>query len=234
MIAPSSARYALYYAPAPETSLWRFGSDLLGYDAATGKATQSIIPDGQTADNWMSLTREPRRYGFHATLKAPFYLQPDSDEHALQEAMRLFKNMVSPVTLPSLTLKTIGSFIALVPSAPNQDLQTLAAKTVDYFDSFRAPLTEHDRQRRLQSPLTERQIRYLDAWGYPYVMEDFRFHMTLTGPIHADERESLRHTLNALFTQSCPERPVTIDRLVLFKQCGSKENFKIVHHVDLA
>ncbi len=74
MMSTSSARYALYYAPAPDTPLWRFGSELIGYDAATGKPTQAIIPEGQTADNWMALTREPRRYGFHATLKAPFYL----------------------------------------------------------------------------------------------------------------------------------------------------------------
>jgi putative phosphonate metabolism protein len=229
----STARYALYYAPAPDTSLWRFGSELIGYDAATGKPTQALVPEGQTPDNWMALTREPRRYGFHATLKAPFYLKDETDEQVLHEAMHAFKETVTAVSLPALTLKTIGSFIALVPQSPSESLQALAAQTVEYFDRFRAPLTAHDRERRLQSPLTERQIAHLDRWGYPYVMDDFRFHMTLTGPIHADEREPLQHTLQGLFSKAYGVQPVSIDRLVLFKQADSTQKFKIVHHVNL-
>jgi putative phosphonate metabolism protein len=234
MSSTSPTRYALYYAPAAETALWRFGSDLLGYDAMTGQATQAVVPDGQTADSWMALTREPRRYGFHATLKAPFYLNAGMDEAELHEAMDEFKKMVREVQMPSMILKIIGSFIALVPSEPNPHLQNLAAQTVEYFDRFRAPLTDHDRQRRLKSPLTERQIGYLDRWGYPYVMEDFRFHMTLTGPVHADERDALHQTLKSLFIQAALDYPVNIDRLVLFKQSDSKHNFRIVHYVDLA
>ena len=46
MMSTSSARYALYYAPAPDTPLWRFGSELIGYDAATGKIT---VPAGVTS-----------------------------------------------------------------------------------------------------------------------------------------------------------------------------------------
>ena len=147
--------------------------------------------------------------------------------------MQGFKETARAVSLPSLILKTIGSFIALVPQTQSADLQALAAQTVDYFDRFRAPLTAHDRQRRLQSPLTERQIAQLDRWGYPYVMEDFRFHMTLTGPIHADEREPLQHTLQELYSKACGHQPVSIDRLVLFKQTDSTQKFKIIHHVDL-
>ena len=233
MLSTSSARYALYYAPAPDTPLWRFGSELIGYDAATGKPTQAVIPEGQTADNWMTLTREPRRYGFHATLKAPFYLHEATDEDALQAAMQDFKETVNAVSLPALILKVIGSFIALIPQVQSAALQALASQTVEYFDRFRAPLTAHDRQRRLQSPLTERQIEQLDRWGYPYVMDDFRFHMTLTGPIHADEREALQHTLQELFSKVYGAQPVSIDRLVLFKQADSTQKFKIIHHVDL-
>ena len=40
-----------------------------------------------------------------------------------------------------------------------------------------------------KSGLTDRQEALLTQWGYPYVMEEFRFHITLTGaldPAHLD------------------------------------------------
>ena len=67
-------RYAIYYAPSVDDPLWRFGSQCIGYDALTG--ADSEVP--QTAaiprQDWLAWTQEPRRYGFHGTLKAPFHL----------------------------------------------------------------------------------------------------------------------------------------------------------------
>src|SRR6266436_2078374 len=67
-------RYAIYFVPAPDTALYRFGAGALGYDCFTGAdmATLDTLP--VDAGAWRELTREPRRYGFHATLKAPFRL----------------------------------------------------------------------------------------------------------------------------------------------------------------
>ena len=64
-------RYAIYYTPAPGSDLDRFGAQLLGYDAFTG--VDLPFPDSilQMSPDWHDLTRDPRKYGFHATLKAP-------------------------------------------------------------------------------------------------------------------------------------------------------------------
>src|SRR5215468_10868409 len=63
-------RYAIYFAPAPESSLWRFGSATIGYNAASGRDIPATPPVGYEHAVWDRLTEEPRRYGFHATLKA--------------------------------------------------------------------------------------------------------------------------------------------------------------------
>jgi len=227
------ARYAIYYAPVSESPLWAFGSALIGYDAATGKKLQPLVPQGQDPDRWMALTAEPRRYGFHATLKAPFYLSRDTTEAGLVEALKDFATGHQGVSLDGLKIRCIGSFIAMTPSQDSPELNELAANVVRQFDRFRAPLSEAERERRLKSPLTERQIAQVDEWGYPYVFEDFRFHMTLTGPVHNDDRSALRDTLRQMAGSAGLAHPVSIDRIVLFKQDDPKTNFKIVADAPL-
>src|SRR5262249_29039213 len=92
-------------------------------------------------------------------------------------------------------------FIAVVAAEPSIALDRLAADGVMAFDRFRRPLTSHEREQRLGAGLSERQIENLDRWGYPYVFEDFRFHLTLTGPIDAERRGSILALLQARFQQ---------------------------------
>lgn len=229
----SSARYAIYYAPSPESEIWAFGSKLLGYDASTGQRVEQLVPPGQDPDRWVAVTSEPRRYGFHATLKAPFYLMPDLTETDLIEGLHEFAQTYRGVDLSGLSVRCIGSFIAMTPVKTLPELNALASETVRIFDRFRAPLTTQERERRLKSPLTDRQIMQLDQWGYPYVFDDFRFHMTLTGPVHNDDRADLCETLRQMAEHSVPLAPVSLDRIAVFKQDDTNGQFKILKHMPL-
>src|SRR5262249_55850996 len=94
------------------------------------------------------------------------------------------------------------------------------------FDGFRAPLTDADRARRHPSRLTPRQRDYLERWGYPYVMEEFRFHMTLTGrldPARSSPLEMLRERFRDLGSGE-----LSVDRIALFRQDGSDRRFRII------
>jgi putative phosphonate metabolism protein len=209
-------RYALYYAPAADTALARFGAAIIGYDADSGAEVPFLAPD--SAEDWAALTAEPRKYGFHATLKAPFALADGADRAAIEADMRAFAAANAPVALDGLAVTAIGPFCALTPVGDATALDALASRAVVAFDRHRAPLTEAERARRLKSPLTPRQIRHLDAWGYPYVHEDFRFHMTLTGPLHADIRDAVRERLATRFAVAVGEGPVVVDQIALFHQ----------------
>jgi putative phosphonate metabolism protein len=218
-------RYALYYAPAADSLLARFGAAILGYDAATGADVPHRVP--ADVEDWPAATAEPRKYGFHATLKAPFLLADGVTRQNLEEGMAAFAAATSPVVLDGLAVTSIGPFCALTPVGDPQGVNDLASRAVEAFDRFRAPVTPADRERRLKSPLTERQIRYLDDWGYPYVHEEFRFHMTLTGPLHADIRDGVRSGLTAAYAEAVPAGPVAVDQIVLFHQAPG-ERFRIV------
>ena len=227
------ARYALYYAPEADTPLWRFGSSVVGYDAVTGE--DKSVPDfaGLLAERWLDLTSEPRKYGFHATLKAPFFLAVGVDEEALKVALQRFAEKTPAVATVGLDVSPIGPFLALTPLGDANEINALASLVVNHFDAFRAPLSTADRERRLKSPLTSRQTDYLDRFGYPYVHEEFRFHMTLTGPLHADDRGAMRKTLADAYSVEAAPGTLTIDRICLFRQETPAARFRIIDSVRL-
>ena len=222
-------RYAIYFAPPASSGLWRFGSGIIGYDAVTGLELPFAETTGVAVDAWSGITEEPRRYGFHATLKAPFELASGCDEADAIEIVGQLAAVLAPVTLMGLDVAAIGRFVALVPSQASAELQVLATATVERLDNLRRPLSEADRARRLRSQLTPRQLEYVDRYGYPYVREEFRFHMTLTGPIEdGRERERVRARLAAAYRDMVPTGPVVIDALAVFRQNRRDGRFQIV------
>ncbi|KIC48181.1 DUF1045 domain-containing protein [Tateyamaria sp. ANG-S1] len=173
-------RYAVYYTPEPGTPLADFGAAWLGWDSANGRACQQ--PDIAGLDV-AALTDTPRKYGFHGTIKPPFRLADGHTAEGLQEALAAFCTRSAPVTLEGLQLTRLGRFLALVPQGDASSLAQLAARAVQELDPFRAPLTEADLTKRRAARLTPAQDAHLVRWGYPYVLDQFRFHLTLSGKL---------------------------------------------------
>ncbi|WP_448045875.1 DUF1045 domain-containing protein [Bradyrhizobium liaoningense] len=220
-------RYAIYFAAGADSALSRFGAELLGYDAHTGDEVPFPREAVQIAADWRDITADPRKYGFHATLKAPMALVSGRTEAELMAACATFAGQ--PRTIPVIrpVVDTISGFIAVIPAEPVDALRQLAADCVREFDSIRAALTAEDRARRKPEKLTERQRDYLERWGYPYVMEEFRFHMTLTGRLDAERRGPILEMLRTRFA-SLRLGALAIDRLALFKQDDAKTRFRII------
>jgi putative phosphonate metabolism protein len=232
------ARYAVYFVPEAQSDLYRCGSAIIGYDCYGGTAVD--FPDTLKCDaldwcelDWRELTNEPRRYGFHATLKAPFRLCEPHTEAQLIDALHNFARHGEPVRLVKPAVRPLDGFIAIVPSEPALALDALAASCTTSFDSYRAPISPQERDRRMAAGLNERQIENLDRWGYPYVLSDFRFHMTLTGRVERPQRDSVRALLDNCVQRMGGDRPFPIDRLTLVKQEAPQAFFKIVSQAAL-
>ncbi|MCB1511857.1 MAG: DUF1045 domain-containing protein [Hyphomicrobiaceae bacterium] len=219
-------RYAIYFVPAQETPLARFGATWLGYDSSRRLDVLHPPVDGLAPDAVRAATAEPRRYGFHATLKPPFTLAEGRDEKALVEAARDFAQEQTSVVLPAAEVSAIGRFLALVPSEPASPLNDLAGACVEAFERFRAPLSEADYARRLSKPLTDRQREHLEAWGYPYVFDQFRFHMTLTGPLDEPLRALLLPALRSAYAEIAA--PVVIDAVTVLCQPDRAGRFHVL------
>ncbi len=226
-------RYAIYFVPEAHSDLYRCGSAILGYDCYLGKAVE--FPEALKCDtfNWHELTNAPRRYGFHATLKAPFCLREPHTEAELIGAMLKFAQHREPVCNVSPSVRLLDGFVAITPFEPVPTLDALAAACTTSFDSYRAPMSTQERQRQMAAGLSERQAKNLDRWGYPYVQSDFRFHMTLTGTLQISRREAVLALLQHCIQHMGGHRPFAVDRLVVAKQDSSRDFFRVLSQMPL-
>jgi putative phosphonate metabolism protein len=205
------ARFALYYTP-PAGPLADFGAAWLGWDIARGDfAEQPVL---RLPRAMADITAEPRKYGFHATLKPPFQLADGHSAGALHDAARALCAVRAPVTLPALRLARLGRFLALIPDPQPAVLNSLAAALVADLDTYRAPPSDADLARRRAAPLTPAQDALLVRWGYPYVMDEFRFHMTLTGKLDTADiaavEQAARDRLGPLATEGLTITDITL------------------------
>jgi phosphonate metabolism protein PhnN/1,5-bisphosphokinase (PRPP-forming) len=224
-------RYALYFSPPPDSPWWPAACRWLGRDPITGaEFSQKPIP-GVSHLQLAKLTSDARRYGFHATLKAPFRLKSGFTESSLHTMAEAFCASQRPIDLVDMQVRQIGDFLALRPSGPHDAIHALAARCVNFFDLLRAPLSSPELARRRQSGLTARQEVLLGRWGYPYTEEEFRFHMTLTDALPSVSFATFTSVRDAAEEHFSPARiaaPLTLDALTVFREDHAGAPFSVL------
>lgn len=221
----SKGRFAVYYAPEEEASLHEFGRNWLGRDAITGQAIEASPVSGLSAERRHEITESPRHYGFHGTLKPPFHLADGFDPDQLYASVRSLASEVEPFSLGLLELRWLGNFLALAPSQPNRQVSRLASECVSRLDSFRAPPSREELARRRASGLTPNQERLLRQWGYPYVMEELRFHLSLTGPMRDPAEKERVFSAADILAFPLRSAPIDVTSLCIFEQEDRKAPF---------
>lgn len=210
-------RYAVYFVP--DGAWGDFGASWLGWDCRTGQEVDLVAPE------YAALTERPRRYGFHATIRSPFRLADGCKQAQVEEALEALCADLRPVPLKSLQLSRIWSFLALTAPDEWAELQGISDRAVDTVEPLRAPLTAAELARRRADGLTERQEELLLRFGYPHVREQFRFHLTLTGPLAS--RDAIEAELRSRVEKPMAS-PLVVDSLSLLGEAQDGRFHQIV------
>lgn len=219
-------RYAIYFTPPRDHPLTRAASAWLGRDAFSGLSLPHPERTGLALGEVAYFTAVPRRYGFHGTLKAPFRLADHVEEKEFLDMVENVCGDLHPVEIPKAVVSLLGGFFAIVPEARNDALNDLADRVVAIFDKLRAPLTEKEFERRNPDRLTTSQLRNLQNWGYPYVFDEFRFHMTLTGHVEPADRRRVEAALARQFGEILAA-PLILDHLAVFVEREQGAPFEV-------
>ena len=222
-----SARHALYFAPRAGTRLAHFGDHWLGRDAESGALLDQPGLEGWDDARLRLLTDAPRHYGFHGTLKPPFRLAQGYDSDMLRQALLGFAASRSAFEIHALQLQEIGNFLALTARGAVPALRDLADACVMEFDSYRAPPDAAEIAKRQAAGLTPRQQELLARWGYPYVLDEFRFHLSLTGPIEDRQERARLAAALAPLVESIVSEPVPVGEVCLFVQPDRTTPFRL-------
>jgi len=228
----STARFGVYFSPAPGTLLHEMGSRWLGRDAVSGESLDPGLCEDMSREFWCTATESPRRYGFHATLKPPFRLAEGFCFADLQAALREFAAAHDRFEAPPLMVNRLGHFLALTLVEPSDTFRAVADDCVREFDKFRATVTDEELQQRLHNGLSQREREHILRWGYPYVFDTWKFHMSLTGSLAARDlsvfEEHLRERFSAVTSQRVP-----VGSICIFHEPEPGAPFRVVDCVPL-
>ncbi len=226
-------RYAIYLAPEADDPLGHFCNGWLGYRPDTGETVSRPEVSGLSSSEIETATAAPRRYGFHGTLKAPFRLSEDKTVEEIDRHLTEFAGDRPRLDPGQMKVGAIGRFVAIVPATESRGIGDLAGACVTTFDPYRAELTDAERERRLTGGLTARQQELLDTWGYPYVLDEFRFHMTLTGPLEPEMLDVFTAGLATALREPLG-RLVGFSDICLFGDPGNGRPFRLLRRYALA
>lgn len=226
-------RVAIYAVPAPGTDWWERGSEWLGRCAS--RRCGLPMPEIGRVDAAVqtALTADPRRYGWHATLKAPFRLSPQSNLWALRDAVAAICREHRAFELGDLQVTRLGSFLALRPESAPAALGALADDCVRRLQLLAAPLSEAELARRRRAPLTPEEDALMLAWGYPWVFDRFRFHFSLTGSLAGVPDDVVGRLWVAASRQFGALPPMRLDRLSIFIEPSPGADFVLLEQLEL-
>ena len=230
---PLPYRCAVYFVPEVHSDWWEAGSQWLGRCAASGASYAPPEIPGLDPAQWQALTADPRRYGWHATLKAPFTLASGQSLAALRSAMQALASQWPAFDLPPLRVSDHGGFLALRPVSGLAALNATAAACVQELHPLAQPLSDAELARRRLAPLTPEQDRLLVAWGYPWVFQHFQFHLSLSGALgqcSPEVKAALRQAAQARF-ETLPV--CRFGRIALFIEPERGADFELVDTMDL-
>ena len=205
------------------------GSSWLGWDTISGQPASQ--PEAGSAVKIQEITDAPRKYGLHATIKAPFRLANNVTVLELEQQFKILCGSIKPIVF-NLKLSELSGFFALTPTVKNTELRELHTKVVCELDEFRAPPTKDELIKRRRNQLTAEQDQNLIKWGYPYIFEDFYFHITLTGKIPEDFRNKVKDEIENFF-QPVLQQKINLSELALVGE-AKDGNFYVIRQMPLA
>lgn len=223
-------RYAIYFTPLPDTEWWAAGSQWLGRCAFKQTALAQTTPNLFTPEKFHQLTAAPRRYGWHATMKAPFQLHNDLTLNDLKQKLTELCAQFKPFKLPTLQVSRLDDFLALTPVGDMSDISQVERACVTNLHPLAAPMPPDELLRRRTAGLTLAKDSMLLRWGYPHVLDHFRFHMTLTGPLRDCSEMQIQSLILAASNQFDSLGECMFNSLSIFAEPVRGADFVMIDH----
>lgn len=230
---PRAYRYAVYFAPNVEQQWWAHASHWLGRCAVSQQRNAQPLIAGVSAKRFAELTAHPRRYGFHATMKAPFVLTSQYQPSDLIDRVNILCRDMKPFVLPHLQVTLLDQFLALVPERNATQVTLLEEQCVKVLNDYAEPLGPEELTRRRSAGLSTDEDALLLRWGYPYVLERFRFHCSLTGSLASATRQEVSALTQAAHQHFDQLPPCIFDSLAIFVEPTRGADFVLLQQCPL-
>jgi len=212
-------RYAIYYCPGIHTALGRLGREWL---------SEALSLPGISSERRQVLLADVRRYGWHATIHAPFAPMSGASYGDVRSAVTALAETFDAFEL-TLRLDRLAGFLSLRPIVDGIPERALAAACLNKLQPIRASLSDEALQHR-GAGLDKEELSLLQKHGYPYVLDRYRFHLTLAAPAGELEELAMRKWLQSHIAALPPTR---IDALAICREAAPGSPFELLERVPL-
>ena len=134
--------------------------------------------------------------------------------------------------MPRLSVQNLDGFLAVREAAPSPELQAIADVAVASLDHCRALPSDAELTRRRKAGLSDAEEAMLTRWGYPYVFQLWRFHLTLSRRLQEREMARLLPAARDWLAEAL-ERPRVFNSLAIYTQGQSGSPFRLSMRIPL-
>ena len=166
-----------------------------------------------------NLLLEKSIYGFHSTVKAPFYLSHLYSEDLLIEKFQTIdKKIINSLLSNKYSVNKLDRFknLLVLRFYQNNNFDFTVNSLMREFDLYRKTLNNLEIKKDIMrfNELSEKEYMYYQIWGYPFYFECSFHHITL--PIHQKAKQDYLNLISE----------VKYEKLSLLKQNSVTENFE--------
>ena len=172
-----------------------------------------------------NLLLEKSIYGFHSTVKAPFYLSHlYSEDLLLEKFLTIDKKNINSLLSNIYIVDKLDSFknLLVLRLYQNNNFDFIVNSLMREFDLYRKTLNNSEIKKDIMrfDKLSEKELKYYQIWGYPYYFECSFHHISL--PI---SQASNHDYINSI-------HEVKYEKLSLMRQNSINENFQEISNLS--
>ena len=166
-----------------------------------------------------NLLLEKSIYGFHSTVKAPFYLSHLYSENLLIEKFKTIdKKIINSFLSNKYSVSKLDRFknLLVLRFYQNNNFDFTVNSLMREFDLYRKTLNNLEIKKDIMrfNELSEKELMYYQIWGYPYYFECSFHHISL--PLSQVSNNDYINTIHE----------VKYEKLSLMRQNSINENFQ--------
>lgn len=222
--------FALYFIPPEDSELYRFGTEVLGYDIR--KKQSAVSP-------WQEYTGDAREFGFHLTICDVLYFFSNAQTKSAAAEIEFLAKSFKPFEISGFRLDAgfpDENSLALRVDDPSGRLEALHYEMVRRVyrraaaSNYSLGLAPFKRDNEI-----ERARMMIERYKAPYIMSRYTPHFTLLNGVTPGEKPSVEKKVKELFSKRCGDRDLVlrVEKLALMSRPAPGAPWVIEKEINL-
>ena len=216
--------------PDRNTSLYKFGSEILGYDLWQ---EESIPADNDDITRLRPFVGKAEEFGFHATLADALFFVTDSEVNRVKAELKTLCEDLTPFRLNEFRLSDNfreDNDLVLLCNDSSGITEVLHHELVSRVYNCAISSNYLSGRTHNKLPLSQRANLMIERYGAPYILKAFDLHFTLCSELPNDDSERRKlfdHAAKLFNTHGLGDDSVAVSEICLMMKRSTDKHWRI-------